>query len=624
MTSDMVALSRPDPPWKNQQRLNDIVHRHPSIFNIVAQSALNPAAVQSYHQPITTRWQPRSRTGHSAWRSDLDDQISTSGLYDFTTRPKPTLEDVRITFPDVTGYELFDLYTITEDAWRQANTKLYHLVKGTIDLTGAWADKDNNFITMKFHDGPNRDGLGFLEWCDSFVDVSDVASQDEVQLKVSTMKLENGMCSINKLEAHCTTLLSHWLQIKGNSIESSGTFNYRLLNSLPQTPGTHVGMLRSWLAEKITDGAAFLADPYALIDKMLKHARTLGINDVPGCTEPEDFKKFNMVHATFNKNDCKFCDCFTCISNKQNGITDCVCMNAEKDISKFTGGVQNYIKMARQWISEHPGTQSVKGQRFNSISFVGQQTSSPGQQTKSIDQVTHVGKLTTSAATDKAPSIESIEEFKAYIEKRATGHRVNVIADGDMIAGGNTQAPPPKISQSNKQLLAQLDAHLGSLGANRFCAPMIAPSTPAAPNQSDLSPDDLLRAVQSLPSPPVPSVRSRIQAIESPNGGENTSRPPGPPTIETPHDETTALTVATAVKHQLVRVLDLVTRKISSLTVSQMGCTFFAILQLVRISRNSSVRRSLRTNLRNAVAALRYFILAKLVTVPLGVPLLNP
>jgi hypothetical protein len=54
-----------------------------------------------------------------------------------------------------------------------------------------------------------------------------------------------------------------------------------------------------------------------------------------------------------------------------------------------------------------------------------------------------------------------------------------------------------------------------------------------------------------------------------------------------------------------------------------MGCTFFAILQLVRISRNSSVRRSLRTNLRNAVAALRYFILAKLVTVPLGVPLLN-
>jgi hypothetical protein len=100
MTSDMVALSRPDPPWKNQQRLNDIVHRHPSIFNIVAQSALNPAAVQSYHQPITTRWQPRSRTGHSAWRSDLDDHISTSGLYDFTTRPKPTLEDVRITFPD--------------------------------------------------------------------------------------------------------------------------------------------------------------------------------------------------------------------------------------------------------------------------------------------------------------------------------------------------------------------------------------------------------------------------------------------------------------------------------------------------------------------------------------------
>ena len=145
---------------------------------------------------------------------------------------------------------------------------------------------------------------------------------------------------------------------------------------------------------------------------------------------------------------------------KQSGITDCVCMNAEKDISKFTGGVQNYIKMARQWISEHPGTQSVKGQRFNSISSVGQQTSSPGQQTKSVDQVTHVGKLTTSAAEDKAPSIESIEDFRAYIEKRATERaRVSVIAIGDIIAGGNTQAPPPEISLSRTSSFSHSSTH---------------------------------------------------------------------------------------------------------------------------------------------------------------------
>ena len=58
-------------------------------------------------------------------------------------------------------------------------------------------------------------------------------------------------------------------------------------------------------------------------------------------------------------------------------------------ISKFPGGVQNYIKMARQWVSEHPGTESVKGQRFTSASSLGQQTASLGQETKSAGQVVH-------------------------------------------------------------------------------------------------------------------------------------------------------------------------------------------------------------------------------------------
>ena len=59
-------------------------------------------------------------------------------------------------------------------------------------------------------------------------------------------------------------------------------------------------------------------------------------------------------------------------------------------ISKFpAGGVQNYIKMARQWVSEHPGTESVKGQRFTSASSLGQKTASLGQETKSAGQVVH-------------------------------------------------------------------------------------------------------------------------------------------------------------------------------------------------------------------------------------------
>ena len=84
-------------------------------------------------------------------------------------------------------------------------------------------------------------------------------------------------------------------------------------------------------------------------------------------------------------------------------------------ISKFPGGVQNYIKMARQWVSEHPGTESVKGQRFTSASSLGQQTASLGQETTSAGQVFHVGGLAKKLDASQAPavSISNIAEFKA-------------------------------------------------------------------------------------------------------------------------------------------------------------------------------------------------------------------
>jgi hypothetical protein len=79
------------------------------------------------------------------------------------------------------------------------------------------------------------------------------------------------------LEKHAVELLSIWSKIAGNDIAAPASFYSRLLSSIPPGINGAVGTFRSWLADKITDGAPILSEPEKFVDKLLAHARTLGI-----------------------------------------------------------------------------------------------------------------------------------------------------------------------------------------------------------------------------------------------------------------------------------------------------------------------------------------------------------
>ena len=150
----------------------------------------------------------------------------------------------------------------------------------TIDLSGPRHDGDMKVIALRFHQGPKRDGKGLMEWCESLSDASDVSGQDELQTRLDELKLGMGDENLTALEAHCTNVLGVWEQVHGNDISRPASYYYRLLNCLPKTPfGTPVPTLRNWLAEKIGDQADILANPYDLIERLIKQGKALGMQE---------------------------------------------------------------------------------------------------------------------------------------------------------------------------------------------------------------------------------------------------------------------------------------------------------------------------------------------------------
>jgi len=136
------------------------------------QPAAQPTAPPSQFTmpPVTKRWKPRSGDGYIAWQADLEDRLSTTGLYDTSVQEPPTLEQTQKAYPHLSGYDLFDIYLLGMQGYNDENTQLFHVVKSTIDLTGPREEADLKYIARHFHDGMKRDGRGLLLWLKSLRD----------------------------------------------------------------------------------------------------------------------------------------------------------------------------------------------------------------------------------------------------------------------------------------------------------------------------------------------------------------------------------------------------------------------------------------------------------------------
>ena len=360
MVSDMVAISSSDPTHFKLQATPtyDMINLSKvSAQPLLAQKVTRDIALV----PPKHTWKVRDVKGRVAWRADLDDRISALDLYDTSTEPPPSFELVQAALPHLQGYDLYDAFMQAQAEYKTENTALYHLVMSTIDLSGLRHDSDMKVIAHRFHDGPSRDGKGLLEWCCSLTDATDVSGQDELQVKLSAAKVQANV-NLQGLAVHCSDLLSTWEQIHGNDLAAPASFYWRLLTSMPSTPhGAPIPMVRAWFAEKISANDGALSDPYAFIEKLTKHAKTLGLTESESA--PSLFRMGNDRQQS-STNACKLCDTFGCISSLQQGQKSCLIFNGCIDLSQYSQSIQTYALSGRDYLKSHPQAKSLKGVKF--------------------------------------------------------------------------------------------------------------------------------------------------------------------------------------------------------------------------------------------------------------------
>ena len=287
-------------------------------------------------------------------------------------------------------------------------------------------------IKQMFHavDSPVRDGRGLLLWIESHNDCSSISEQNKIQMKLSNFNLapSSPHATINTviLEKHCTDLLSLWKKVASNDIRSPASFNWRLLSSISPTAGwggsgEALVRLRDWFADKVSDNTApWLNDPALCIEKVIDHARFIGMKD--------DSQLGGMIAAMgarqFNRNNCTFCECFVCEATVWGGkLQNCLCFN-QSDISKYSAGVIKYVTDARAYIKNNPNCKSLKGVRFrNGAQVSGAQVVAP----VGID----VAMLRNILGDDEVNSDD--DEFLQFINNDTTfGDGINVLASGPL------------------------------------------------------------------------------------------------------------------------------------------------------------------------------------------------
>ena len=124
------------------------------------------------------------------------------------------------------------------------NTKLYFLVKDSVDISGAYEQLDTDHINKSFVGAAGsrslRDGLGFLNWVESFFDIT----KDDAQILLkrqfaSKMKINPTGASIAVLEKTWLDGLSIWKRITGNDEYervSLQTYYLAIRDGLPDKP----------------------------------------------------------------------------------------------------------------------------------------------------------------------------------------------------------------------------------------------------------------------------------------------------------------------------------------------------------------------------------------------------
>ena len=228
----------------------------------------------------TNKLKPRQQVTR-LWLDELKDIADISGCSRvLSLGSPPTFDDVFKALPTSEVRMATTFHQLMEMEWVSANTRLYHLIRKSIDLGGPMQESDLEYISKHFVRGELRDGVGLLRWLQQLNPSDSVSAQFDLNRKVASASLTTGTPNLIALEVHCTTLLSNWCKLVGNTLERPEGFYFQLLRSISEAPqGSKLSAVHQWLAGKVSDNAEMLSRPDTVIQELVRHGRTLHMPD---------------------------------------------------------------------------------------------------------------------------------------------------------------------------------------------------------------------------------------------------------------------------------------------------------------------------------------------------------
>ena len=143
------------------------------------------------------------------WVVNRNDVITAHGLDALMDNQlMPTLEVIGERFPKLSSAERQEMLVSSSKQYLSENTKLYFLVKDSVDISGAYEQLDTDYINKSFVGAAGsrslRDGLGFLNWVESFFDIT----KDDAQI--------SRFITPPRLAAEADRLACRWLAPRGS------------------------------------------------------------------------------------------------------------------------------------------------------------------------------------------------------------------------------------------------------------------------------------------------------------------------------------------------------------------------------------------------------------------------
>ncbi len=348
----------------------------PAIFSRIPQHAS-----RDDQKLQVTQWNPRDGRGDAftLWERSREAAVKQHLLHLVADRDPPTLADIRGIMPRASAAQLKKQLDDAVAEYQELNTRYFELVRPSLDVykdRRHW-EEDHTAIESYSIVTPGgkiiSDGNGLVAWARKFTDVSSLAHQGDIRLRLASTKLSKG-ATVIQLDDHIHSLWCDWHLLHETNTQHLKPFWAILLFSIPTEPESSLlTQVRSRLANAIADEAPVLADYATTRTMLVSYARTIGIKETgpPGTVNPigggappgaDGAKKDN----NWSTNDCSRCPLKACQANQRkrrpDGSVDCL----GRPDSTFNVALikdrmrRQHVEIWRAYSKAHPNDKDLK------------------------------------------------------------------------------------------------------------------------------------------------------------------------------------------------------------------------------------------------------------------------